>query len=173
MLARWKTNWCINWVLMRVIDAVRETIADVSSASPLSERLGLGFLLWQRASARNVSYCFPHSIYYPHQHSVDTPVCPIDILTRIEDAQWSCWAWKSSAIWYACYSFCVVLLYWNSFAIDTWSLTAYRLENALRSFACLTKGDIIAIKYNDKVWTGRLLWHCVDISALVFSDREC
>ena len=30
---------------MRVIDAVRETIADVSSASPLSERLGLGFLL--------------------------------------------------------------------------------------------------------------------------------
>ena len=30
-------NWCINWVLMRVIDAVRETIADVSSASPSSE----------------------------------------------------------------------------------------------------------------------------------------
>ena len=25
------------------------------------------------------------------------------------------------------------------------------LENALRSFACLTKGDVIAIKYNEKV----------------------
>lgn len=27
----------------------------------------------------------------------------------------------------------------------------YSLENALRSFACLTKGDIIAIKYNERV----------------------
>lgn len=26
------------------------------------------------------------------------------------------------------------------------------LENALRSFACLTKGDVIAIKYNDKIY---------------------
>lgn len=26
------------------------------------------------------------------------------------------------------------------------------LENGLRSFACLTKGDVIAIKYNDKVY---------------------
>ena len=33
------TNWCINWVLMRVIDAVRETIADVSSVSPSLERI--------------------------------------------------------------------------------------------------------------------------------------
>ena len=33
-----ETNWCINWVLIRVIDAVRETIADVSSASPSSEQ---------------------------------------------------------------------------------------------------------------------------------------
>ena len=32
-------------------------------------------LLWRRASARNVSYCLPHGVYYPHQHSVDTPVC--------------------------------------------------------------------------------------------------
>ena len=61
-------NWCFNWVLMRVIDAVRETIADVSSASPSSEQK-------RRASTRNVSYCLPHGVYYPHQHSVDTPVC--------------------------------------------------------------------------------------------------
>ena len=27
----------------------------------------------------------------------------------------------------------------------------YRLENMLRSFACLTKGDVISIKYNEKV----------------------
>lgn len=27
----------------------------------------------------------------------------------------------------------------------------YRLENALRSFACLTTGDVIAINYNEKV----------------------
>ena len=50
------------FLLMRVIDDVRETIADVSSACPSSD-------------ARNVSYCLPHGVYYPHQHSVDTPVC--------------------------------------------------------------------------------------------------
>ena len=49
---------------MRVIDAVKETIDDVSSTSPSSER---------RASARNVSYCLLHGVYYPHQHTVDTP----------------------------------------------------------------------------------------------------
>ena len=52
---------------MRVMDTVRETIAGVSSASPSSE---------QRASTRNVSYCLPHGVHYPHQHSVDTPVSP-------------------------------------------------------------------------------------------------
>lgn len=26
-----------------------------------------------------------------------------------------------------------------------------RLENALRNFACLSEGDVVAIKYNDKV----------------------
>ena len=26
------------------------------------------------------------------------------------------------------------------------------LENLLRGFACLTKGDMLAIKYNKKVW---------------------
>ena len=31
-------NWCINCVLMRVMDAVKETIADVSSVSPSLER---------------------------------------------------------------------------------------------------------------------------------------
>ena len=44
---KWRTNWCtnclsvvcINWLLMRVIDAVKETIVDVSSASPSSERM--------------------------------------------------------------------------------------------------------------------------------------
>ena len=46
-----QTNWCINWVLMRVIDAVKETIAGVSSA------------LWRRANARNVSYCLFHDVY--------------------------------------------------------------------------------------------------------------
>ncbi|KAK3751781.1 hypothetical protein QZH41_013245 [Actinostola sp. cb2023] len=30
--------------------------------------------------------------------------------------------------------------------------SACNLENALRSFACLTTGDIIAIKYNDKIY---------------------
>ena len=54
--------------LMRVIDAIKETIADVSSVSPSSERM-------RRANTRNISYCLFHSVYYPHQHSVDTPVC--------------------------------------------------------------------------------------------------
>lgn len=31
------------------------------------------------------------------------------------------------------------------------------LENALRSFACLTTGDMIAIKYNDKSYELRVL----------------
>lgn len=31
------------------------------------------------------------------------------------------------------------------------------LENGLRLFACLTTGDIIAIKYNDKVYELRVL----------------
>lgn len=31
------------------------------------------------------------------------------------------------------------------------NILVYSLENALRSFACLTKGDIIAIKYNERV----------------------
>ena len=30
-------------------------------------------------------------------------------------------------------------------------MLAISLENILRGFACLTKGDMIAIKYNDKV----------------------
>ena len=34
---------------MRVIDAVKETIADISSASPSSERMRVG-------------YCFPHGL---------------------------------------------------------------------------------------------------------------
>ena len=44
----------------------------------------------------------------------------------------------------------------SSCLID-WFVTAFlndfvfRLENILRGFACLTKGDMIAIKYNDKV----------------------
>ena len=30
---------------------------------------------WLRVGTRNVSYCLLHSVYYPHQHSVDSPVC--------------------------------------------------------------------------------------------------
>ena len=40
--ARKKTNWCINWVLRKAIDAVEETIADVLSVSPLSFALKKG-----------------------------------------------------------------------------------------------------------------------------------
>ena len=54
---------------MRVIDAVRETTADVSRASPSTDHF-----LWRRASARNVSYFLPNGVYDPHQHSVNTPV---------------------------------------------------------------------------------------------------
>ena len=61
-----------NWVLMRVMGAVKETIADVSSVSPSSERANHS--LWQWANARNVSYCLFHGAHYPHQHSVDTVV---------------------------------------------------------------------------------------------------
>ena len=64
--ARRKTNWCMNCVLMRVMDAVKGTIAGVSSVSPSPER---------RADARNVSYCLFHGVHYPHQHTVDSPVC--------------------------------------------------------------------------------------------------
>ena len=28
----------------------------------------------------------------------------------------------------------------------------FRLENALRMFACLSTGDMVAIKYNEKVY---------------------
>ena len=56
-------NWCINCVLMRVMDAMKETIADVSSMGPSSERM-----------TRNVSCRLFHGIPYPHQHTVDTPV---------------------------------------------------------------------------------------------------
>lgn len=31
------------------------------------------------------------------------------------------------------------------------------LENALRNFACLTSGDIIAIRYNDRIYELRVL----------------
>ena len=54
---------------MSVVDALKETIGDVSSVSPSSERMRG---LWvQRASA----HCLLHGVYYPHQHSIDTPVC--------------------------------------------------------------------------------------------------
>ena len=46
MSARRETNWCINCVLMRAIDALKETIADVSSVSPLSERIVNGSVYW-------------------------------------------------------------------------------------------------------------------------------
>ena len=36
------TNWCINCMLMRVMDAMEETVADVSSVSPSSERMTKG-----------------------------------------------------------------------------------------------------------------------------------
>ena len=38
-LRRRETNWCINCVLMKVMDAVKETLADVSSVSPSSEKI--------------------------------------------------------------------------------------------------------------------------------------
>ena len=41
----------------------KETIADVSSASPSSERMAN----WRRANFT--------AFHYPHQHTVDTPVC--------------------------------------------------------------------------------------------------
>ena len=34
---------------------------------------GVGYRL--AFALRNVSYCLPHGVYYPHQHSVDTPLC--------------------------------------------------------------------------------------------------
>lgn len=37
------------------------------------------------------------------------------------------------------------------YIICKFSLTFISLENALRNFACLTTGDVIAIDYNDKV----------------------
>ena len=61
-----ETNWCIKCVLMRVMDAVKETIADVSSVSPSSERMrGLwveGVYPFTPKSATNVK--FP---LQPHQ----------------------------------------------------------------------------------------------------------
>ena len=51
-----------------VMDAVKDRyVADASSVSPSS--------LWRRANDWNVSYCLLHGVFYPHQHSVDTPVC--------------------------------------------------------------------------------------------------
>ena len=51
-----------------VMDAVKDRyVADASSVSPSS--------LWRRANDWNVTYCLLHGVYYPHQHSVDTPVC--------------------------------------------------------------------------------------------------
>ena len=36
------TNWCSNRVLMRVMDAVKETIVDVLSVNPWSKRMTTG-----------------------------------------------------------------------------------------------------------------------------------
>lgn len=38
--------------------------------------------------------------------------------------------------------------------VYTLTLCVCRLENALRNFACLTTGDVIAINYNEKVSVG-------------------
>ena len=85
---------------MRVIDTVREALADVS--------------LWRRASAQNVSYCLPQGVYYPDQHSVDTPVwtqtrrlrqtkCSLDsyndsfMKTLLDNSSFRSWQPKSQA----------------------------------------------------------------------------
>ena len=46
-----------------VIDAVKDTVADVSSVSPSSERM-LSVVRSGRANAPSVSYCFFHGVYY-------------------------------------------------------------------------------------------------------------
>ena len=50
-------------------------------------------MLWRRDSARNVSYCLPHGDYYPHQHSVDTPVL---LLAQLESNCSTVWCGHSA-----------------------------------------------------------------------------
>ena len=46
-----------------------------------------------------------------------------------------------------------------------------RLENALRNFACLSEGDVVAIKYNDKVSLAvTVVVMVVLVAAVVFCD---
>ena len=46
------------------------------------------------------------------------------------------------------------------------------LENALRSFACLTKGDVIAIKYNEKV-SKKMIGDLICLSLVTFKYPFC
>ena len=65
------SKWCINWVLTRVIDTVRETIAHISSASPLSEQNGYDEWLVLKTSAI-VSFTASITLINPH---LIHPVC--------------------------------------------------------------------------------------------------
>ena len=63
-------NCCISWDLMRAIDAVKETIADVSSVSPSSERM--------RVTLFSALHC-----YYIIYHLITSPCCLGQILITV------------------------------------------------------------------------------------------
>ena len=62
------TDWCINCTLMRVMDAVKETIADVSSVSPSIVRANDWNIM-------NESFALTLETSITLTNTVDTPVC--------------------------------------------------------------------------------------------------
>ena len=105
-------NGCISCVLMRLMDAVKETIAYIWTASP-----------W------NVSYCLFDGVNYPHQHTADAPVCLLPCrcmygpctclgawcvclienwtsLTSGYSSRRVCWQWEKREMWPASDSSC-------------------------------------------------------------------
>ena len=89
----------MNWVLMRVIDAVRGTIGDVWNASRSSEQK----LLWRTASARNVSSLSPSRRLLPSStlswHTSLSSAAPTQLPTILAKmCGTSCFFWRIPAI---------------------------------------------------------------------------
>ena len=120
---------------------MKETIADVSSASPSSElalRSDEGLALETSAIVSFTAF------HYPHQHTVDTPVC---LPPRRRSQPSSLKSWRYTELF--CSSFCALCGFWvnwrrfrrvsvsttssphtnrYNFAITQWSFFAFSVE---------------------------------------------
>ena len=79
---------------------MKETIADVSSASPSSERSDEGLALETSAIVSFTAF------HYPHQHTVDTPVC-LPQRRRSQPSSLKSWHYTMSVKGLTCFVFLV------------------------------------------------------------------